>query len=65
MPTPVAVNTVPTLLLAAPIRVKFVLPATVIVYFVPITKLPAVYEIEEPVPVAVNIVPTSLLSAPN
>ena len=32
MPTPVAVNTVPTLLSAAPIKVKSVVPGTNILY---------------------------------
>ena len=40
-PIPVATNVVPTLLLAAPIRVKSVVPAKVIVYVAPIAKFPA------------------------
>ena len=50
VPAPVAVNIVPTSLLAAPIKVKSVVPlytplpstGPVIVYFCPTTKLPAV-----------------------
>ena len=41
-PIPVAVNVIPTVLLAAPIRVKFVVPRLVITYEVPTTKDPAV-----------------------
>ena len=41
-PAPVAVNVIPTVLLAAPIRVKFVVPRLVITYEVPTTKDPAV-----------------------
>lgn len=40
-PTPVATKTVPTVLLAAPIKVKFVVPADTIVYVAPTIKLPA------------------------
>ena len=42
LPTPVAVNTVPTLLSAAPMPVNVVLPADVMMYSRPITKPPAV-----------------------
>ena len=42
VPGPVAVNTVPAVLLAAPINVKSVLPANPIVYSVPVTNEPAV-----------------------
>ena len=40
-PTPVAVNIVPTLLFAAPISVKFVVPVTFILYLVPTINAPA------------------------
>ena len=40
-PAPVATNAVPTLLLAAPIATKLVVPTVAIMYVCPITKLPA------------------------
>ena len=42
VPTPVAVNTTPTVLDAAPIDVKLVVPTVRIVYSVPTAKEPAV-----------------------
>ena len=41
-PIPVAVKVMPTVLLAAPIEMKFVVPMFVITYVVPTTKDPAV-----------------------
>ena len=45
-PTPVAVKVTPTVLEDAPIAAKLVLPASVIVYTSPTTKLPASVELE-------------------
>ena len=42
VPTPVAVNNVPTVLSAEPIKVKFVLPASSIIYSTPTLNAPAV-----------------------
>ena len=42
MPTPVAVNTVPTTLSAEPTKVKSVVPTVLIVYVEPTTNAPAV-----------------------
>ena len=42
VPGPVAVNIVPALLSAAPIFVKLVFPALLILYTLPLIKLPAV-----------------------
>ena len=53
-PTPVAVKVVPTLLFAAPISVKFVVPADIIVYTVPIINEPDVTE--APAPISVKFV---------
>ena len=41
-PTPVAVNVVPTLLSAAPINVKIVVPVETIIYVLAVTNAPAV-----------------------
>ncbi len=61
MPAPVAVNTVPGVLFAAPIAVKSVFPVAVIVYSVLVTKLPAV---TSTVPSChLNWMPRSLLSS--
>ena len=72
-PTPVAINLVRTSLSFEPIKVKSVVPSSIISYGWPTTKLPAVKGVPTtavPVPVAtvlvflVNIVPTSLDAAP-
>ena len=63
LPTPVAIKTVPTLLFSEPISVKSVgvVPASVIIYLVPITNTPALTLAVAP---ALALILKSLINCP-